>query len=42
MSVEIEVGLENAAKVRTPAGEPVRAKEKPAGPLVGANTRRLR
>lgn len=39
MSVEIEVGLENAAKVRTPAGEPVRAEEKPQ-PLVGANTRR--
>jgi membrane fusion protein, multidrug efflux system len=38
MSVEIEVGLENAAKVRTPAGEPFKRKEKPQ-PLVSSRTR---
>ncbi len=38
MSVEIEVGLENAAKVRTPAGEPFKREEKPQ-PLVSSRTR---
>ena len=38
MSVEIEVGLENAAKVRTPAGEPYKKEEKPQ-PLVNSRTR---
>jgi membrane fusion protein (multidrug efflux system) len=38
MSVEIEVGLENAAKVRTPTGEPFRPPEKPQ-PLVSSSTR---
>lgn len=40
MSVEIEVGLENAAKIRTPAGEPFKLGEKKPQPLVSANTRR--
>ena len=40
MSVEIEVGLENAAKVRTPAGEPYKKEEKPH-PLVNSRTRTL-
>ncbi len=39
MSVEIEVGLENAAKVRTPVGEPFKQPEKPQ-PLVSSNARR--
>ncbi len=39
MSVEIEVGLENAAKVRTPSGAPFKQEEKPQ-PLVSSNTRR--
>ena len=38
MSVEIEVGLENAAKVRTPSGEPFKREEKPQ-PLVSSRTR---
>jgi membrane fusion protein (multidrug efflux system) len=38
MSVEIEIGLENAAKVRPPAGESFKGEEKPQ-PLVGSMTR---
>lgn len=38
MSVEIEVGLENAAKVRTPASQTFQQEEKPK-PLVSSRTR---
>jgi membrane fusion protein, multidrug efflux system len=39
MSVEIEVGLENAANVKVPPAEPLKT-EPPAKPLAGGNLRR--